>query len=46
MTNNHVLDINDIQPGHTINFTIDNDEKEYKILIDKDRKTYTNESYV
>ena len=45
MTNYHVLNINDIQPGQIINFTIDNDEKEYKILIDNDRKTYTNESY-
>ena len=44
MTNNHVLSIDDIQPGKTINFSIDNDQKEYNILIDDSRKTYTNES--
>ena len=45
MTNNHVLDENDIKLGETINFTINNDEKEYKISIDNNRETYTNESF-
>ena len=45
MTNNHVLNIKDIQPGETINFSINNDFKEYNILIDKNRKIYTNESF-
>ena len=45
MTNNHVLDLNSIQPGQTINFSLDNDNKNYKILVDESRKTYTNESY-
>ena len=45
MTNNHVLDINDIQANQTIKFSIDNDYKEYDILIDNKRKAYTNESY-
>ena len=45
MTNNHILNIDDIQLGKTINFSINNDEKEYNILIDNTRKTYTNENY-
>ena len=45
MTNNHVLPEKDIQPGQTIKFSINNDSKEYKILIDNTRKTYTDESY-
>ena len=45
MTNNHVLEENDIKPGKKINFTIDNDNKELSIIIDNTRKTYTNESY-
>jgi hypothetical protein len=43
LTNNHVLNLNDIQPGQTINVTIDNDDKEFS--IDNNRKTYTNESF-
>ena len=45
MTNNHVLNINDIQIGQIINFTIDNDLNEYNIFIDNTRKAFTNESY-
>ena len=45
MTNNHVLKIDDIQPGQTINFTIDNDDKKYNIIIDNTRRTYTNNSF-
>ena len=45
MTNNHVLNKNDIQPGRVINFSLDNDYKEFNILIDNTRKTYTNELY-
>ena len=45
MTSNHVLDIDDIQQGQYIIFTIDNDKEKYKILIDNTRKTYTNKSY-
>ena len=45
MTNNHELNINDIQPGQTINFSINNDDKEYNILIDIERMIYTNELY-
>ena len=45
MTNNHVLNVNDIKPGKTIKFSIDNDNKYYHILIDKYRRTYTNKFY-
>ena len=34
MTNNHVLMDKDIQLGQTINFSINNDEKKFNILID------------
>ena len=45
ITNNHVLKPKDIQPGQTIKFSIDNDNKYYNIFIDKSRITYTNKSY-
>ena len=45
ITNNHILNLNDIQPGKIIKFSIDNDNKFYNILIDNSRKTYTNEKY-
>ena len=45
MTNNHVLNVNSIKPGKTVKFSINNDNKYYNILIDKSRRTYTNEFY-
>ena len=45
MTNNHVLKTDDIQPDKTIKFSINNDDRLYKILIDNSRKTYTDVSY-
>ena len=45
MTNNHVLGIDDIQPGKTVKFSIDNDAYFNNLLIDKTRKTYTSELY-
>ena len=45
MTNNHVLNLNDIQPGQAINFTLNNDDEEYNIQIDNDRITYIDESF-
>ena len=42
ITNNHVLESNDLQPGKEIEFTMNDDKYSYKILIDKDRKVYTN----
>ena len=44
MTNYHVLEPNDIQPGQTITFSLDNDSKKYNIAIDDERKTYSNKS--
>ena len=45
MTNNHILKINDIQPGQNINFTLNNDDKAFNILIDNTRITYTSEYF-
>ena len=45
LTNNHVLNIDDIKTGQTINFTLDNDDIEYNIFIDNNRRTYTNDSF-
>ena len=45
MTNNHVLNIDDIQTGQTIKFSLENDSKEYNIIIDNERKRYTNKTY-
>ena len=45
ITNNHVLNSNDILLGNTIKFSINNDYKYYNILIDERRYTYSNKSY-
>ena len=45
MTNYHVLEPKDIQPGKIIEFSLDNDLKKFKILMDNERKTYSNKSY-
>ena len=45
MTSNHILNEKDIQPGQTINFSIDNDFKKYSIIIDNNRLTYINKSF-
>ena len=45
MTNNHVLNKEDIQPGKKIVFSFDNDRLPNRLLIDKNRKTYTSELY-
>ena len=42
ITNNHVLNSQDIKPGKEIEFTINDDKFFYKILIDEKRKVYTN----
>ena len=45
LTNYHVLKKNDIQPDKIIKFTIeDTDVKEYNILIDNTRKTYSDKT--
>ena len=45
MTNNHVLNNDDIQPYKTINFSIKNDTKFHEILIDNTREIYTDTDY-
>ena len=45
ITNNHVLDQNDISINKKISFSLNNDIKHYSIIIDKSRKTYTNETF-
>ena len=45
MTNNHVLNENDIKPGNSIIMTLDNEKLRFKIIIDNQRKIYTNTEY-
>ena len=45
MTNNHVLNQEDLLLNKVINFSINNEEEHYKILIDESRKIYTNKKY-
>ena len=45
ITNNHVVDKNDIIEGNTIDLTLNNDKIPFKIKIDNSRKVYTNEKY-
>jgi len=45
ITNNHVLDQNDISINKKISFSLNNDIKHYSIIIDKSRKAYTNETF-
>ena len=45
MTNNHVLGNEDIKPNKIIDISLDNGEKELKIVIDDSRRTFTNELY-
>ena len=45
ITNNHILDKSNIEIGKTIEFTVNDDKKYFKIKIDESRKVYTNEIY-
>ena len=45
MTNNHVLNKDDILPNKKINFSINDEKIHYEIEIDNSRKTYTNKDY-
>ena len=45
MTNNHVLGEADIVTGKKIEFSINNEEKKFEIVINERRKVYTNEEY-
>ena len=42
---NHMLNENDIIVGQKIDFSLDNDKIFYQILIDENRKVYTNREY-
>ena len=45
ITNNHVLKEKDILQNKEIEFTLNDDKKKIKILINESRKTYTNEDF-
>ena len=45
ITNNHILNEEDISIGKKINFTLNNDKNCFAILIDENRKVYTNQLY-
>ena len=45
ITNNHVLNENDIKIGHIIKYSIKNDKFKYEINIDELRRVYTSETY-
>ena len=45
MTNNHILNQEDLLVNKYIKFSINDEEKHYKILIDESRKIYTNTKY-
>ena len=45
ITNNHVLNKEDIIPGKIINFSTNDDKNNYKIIIDESRIVYTNYEY-
>ena len=45
MTNNHVIEENDIMKGNKIVFTINNDKLSFEIVIDDFRKLYSNKDY-
>ena len=45
MTNNHVLNKDDISMGKKVNFSINNERVFYEIKIDETRKIYTDKKY-
>ena len=45
ITNNHVLNENDIKIGNHIIFTLNDEKLCFRIFIDDERKTYTNKLY-
>ena len=45
MTNNYVLNEDDILPNQIIKFSVNNEAKNYEIKIDDSRKTYTSKEY-
>ena len=45
ISNNHILNENDITVGKKIDFSLNNDKSFYQILIDESRKVYTSSLY-
>ena len=45
ITNNHVIGENDMINGQKINFTLDDDREEKEIIMDEERRKYTNEKF-
>ena len=45
ITNDHILNENDISIGKKINFTLNNDKNKFVIFIGEKRKVYTNKYY-
>ena len=45
ITNNHILKEKDLLGNKIIKFSINNEKKQYKILLDESRKIYSNENY-
>ena len=45
MTNNHVLGEEDIKPNKTIKISLNDEKKNFDILIDNSRKTFTSKIY-
>ena len=45
ITNNHVLDKEDIMAGKKCEFSLNNDKLNFQIFFHNNRKTYTNKEY-
>ena len=45
MTNNHVLEEEDIKPNKKIKISLNNEKKQLEITIDDSRKTFTSKTY-
>jgi hypothetical protein len=45
ITNNHVLNADDIIPGKKIKFSLNDEAKNYEIELDKERRSYTSRKY-
>ena len=45
MTNNHVLNKDDIEPGKIIKFSINDEKFSYELSLDVSRKIYTSKKY-
>ena len=45
MTNYHILNKSDVEMGKKIEFSVNNDNKKFNIIIDSKRKVYSNKTY-